>query len=292
MHLAPLAVWRCARLNWRVARLAVGRRWLSRDAFAAGYDRVAPTYDDAWQRYLRPVTDDLLARLPALPEGRILDLGCGTGYAAEILARRHPVAPVAAVDLSPQMLAGARRRVQRRGAEFVQADMLEYLAAQPPGTAALVFSAWAIGYSHPKRLLKEAARVLSPGGSLAFVVNCADTLAPVFRAFRQCMADHPDELRLAAWLHFPKCWASLQQMLVHSGFQVEWHLDGFQPITPPCGANGTVLSWLLKTGVLAGFDAMLPLAEPGPVSRHFEEHLRADPESLLHHYLAVIARRP
>ncbi|MBN2506707.1 MAG: class I SAM-dependent methyltransferase [Verrucomicrobia bacterium] len=285
-------LWRRLWLNARVIRLAACRRWLDRGAVACAYDRVAPDYDDAWQCHLRPVTDDLLSRLPALPRGRIMDLGCGTGYATGILAARHPDAPLAGVDISPRMLEEARRRVTRGAVEFAVADMLAWMAAQPSRSAALVFSAWAIGYSDPARVLAESARVLVPGGVLAFVVNYADTLAPVFRAYRHCMTLHPGQVRLAAWLKFPSCWRRLEGSLARGGFHIAWHADGRQPIVPPAPAGGAVLPWLLKTGVLAGFDAMLPLAAPGPVSEHFETLLRQNPGPLEHHYAAAVACRP
>ena len=313
---SPQAVWRCVRLNWRVTRLALDRRWLGPSAYADGYDRVAPAYDEAWQRHLRPVTDALLARIPAgrgpglvamsespsphpsppvaerVPAGHILDLGCGTGYTTARLAAEHPQSPVVGVDISRGMLAQAGRRVPGTRVEWVCADMIAFLRGQADGSAALVVSAWAIGYSQPARLIGEAARVLMPGGVLAFVVNLRDTLAPVFRAYRRCLAAFPGEVRLAARLHFPRDWPALERMLGRSGLVIAWHHDGLQPITPPVTANGSMLSWLLQTGVLAGFDAMLPLAEPGRVSAHFESLLRADPESLHHHYAAAVARRP
>lgn len=316
MALSPQALWRCVRLNWRVARLALERRWLGPSAYADGYDRVAPAYDEAWQRHLRPVTDELLARIGSgrepgsrpvnrtfsphpsppvaetVPAGRILDLGCGTGYTTARLAAEHPQAPVVGVDISRGMLAQAGRRVPGTRIEWVCADMIEFLRAQADGSAALVVSAWAMGYSQPARLIGEAARVLVPGGVLAFVVNLRDTLAPVFRAYRHCLAAFPGEVRLAARLHFPKDWPALERMLGRSGLVLEWHHDGLQPITPPATANGSMLAWLLQTGVLAGFDAMLPLAEPGRVSAHFESLLQADRVPLQHHYAAAVARRP
>ncbi len=288
----PRAFWQCLRLNCRVAQLALGHRWLGRAEVARSYDRLAPHYDTAWQRHLRPVTDTLLARLTELPTGRILDLGCGTGYATALLAARFPDASVTAVDLSAGMLAAARKRVRSTRVDFVHGDMLEQLAAQSASSAALVFSAWALGYSRPAQVVTEAARVLKPGGVLAFVVNYADTLAPVFRAFRRCMAEHVDHVRLAAWLRFPKDWPRLETTLRRQDFTLVWHEDGHQPIKPPALALGARLPWLLRTGVLAGFDAMLPLAEPGPVAEQFEHFLQLDPEPIQHHYAAAVARRP
>jgi len=52
-----------ARLNARVAGLALRGRWLGAGEIAAGYDGVAPTYDRVWQCHLRDATDALLERL-------------------------------------------------------------------------------------------------------------------------------------------------------------------------------------------------------------------------------------
>jgi len=290
---SPRLLWNCARLNLRVAGLALTDRWLDRDRFADGYDRLAASYDAAWQRHLRAVTDELLVRVPETGGGGILDLGCGTGYSTAKLAGRFAHCPIRAVDISQQMLAVARRRVERDQVEFVKDDMLDYLVGQPSASAGLIFSAWAIGYSHPRRLFSQAARVLKPGAPLAFVVNYADTLQPVFRAFRRCLLEFPDQVRLAAWLRFPRKWTTLARDLKRAGFRIAWHLDGLHPIPPPSSTDhSSRLAWLLQTGVLAGFDAMLPLAEAGPVAARFEELLASDQEPLQHHYAAVVAYRP
>ena len=52
------------------------------------------------------------------------------------------------------------------------------------------------------------------------------------------------------------------------------------------------LDRLLRTGTLAGFDAMLPLDRPGPCADTFEARLAADPEPIRHHYALAVAVRP
>jgi magnesium-protoporphyrin O-methyltransferase len=68
----------------------------------------------------------MLSRLPAdLRGARILDAGCGTGAGAAALARRG--ADVVAVDISPQLVALARERLDPALApriRFVAGDML------------------------------------------------------------------------------------------------------------------------------------------------------------------------
>ena len=217
---------------------------------AAGYDKAAPTYDTAWHRHLRPATDDLLQRLPRGLTGVILDLGSGTGYTARRLAQANPEASVVAVDISPAMLERARREAPAN-LRCVVSDMLDFVRSQPAASAALIVSTWALGYSRPARLIRECGRLLPGGARFAFIVNYADTLAPVFRSFQRCMLAFPGRVRLAAWPRFPKDWSFLEHELRQSGFAVEWHQEGSRKITAP---EGELLPWLRQTGILAGFE--------------------------------------
>jgi trans-aconitate methyltransferase len=252
---------------------------------AAGYNRVAPTYDEAWQSHLRVATNELLQRLPCNLSRTLLDLGSGTGYAARHLARVNPDATVVAVDISAAMLDRARMQAPAN-VRCVVSDMLEYVRSQETGSASLIVSTWALGYSHPARLFSECSRLLPKGGILAFTVNYSDTLAPIFSAFQRCMLRFPDRVRLAAFSRFPKDWKSLQRKLAHSWFEVEWHQDGRQQITPPAGE---LLPWLRQTGILAGFDAMLDLSDEA--AEFFETELAHNRNRISHHYSAAIARR-
>ena len=67
------------------------------------FERAAPTYDSA-ASVQRRICHDLIDRLPALPVGRLLDAGCGTGYALPLLRQRFPEAQIVGLDLSPAML--------------------------------------------------------------------------------------------------------------------------------------------------------------------------------------------
>lgn len=52
---------------------------------------------------LRPALD-LLAQVPELPPGDVVDLGCGDGAVAEALRARFPDRRLVGVDASPAML--------------------------------------------------------------------------------------------------------------------------------------------------------------------------------------------
>jgi ubiquinone/menaquinone biosynthesis C-methylase UbiE len=99
----------------RFARLAtdVVVRWpflwrLLRARLRAMFDEIAPT----WETRIGPdhvaALELALAELAAPPQ-RVLDLGTGTGVAAQAVAQRFPEAEVFGVDLAPAMVAEACR---------------------------------------------------------------------------------------------------------------------------------------------------------------------------------------
>lgn len=101
---------------------------------------------------------------------RVAELACGTAYFSAWLARAgaHPVA----LDLSAEQLATARRLQGAHGPEF---PLLHGDAERLPLTAGsvdlVVSEHGAAAWCDPTRWLPEAARVLRPGGRLAFLTN-------------------------------------------------------------------------------------------------------------------------
>jgi release factor glutamine methyltransferase len=81
-----------------------------------------------------------IERLP--PQGRLLDMGTGSGAIAVSVAHTRPDAQVTALDVSPEALAVARENAQANGARvrFVQSDWFaglngerfEVVASNPP----------------------------------------------------------------------------------------------------------------------------------------------------------------
>ncbi|MEH2494797.1 putative TPR repeat methyltransferase [Bradyrhizobium sp. AZCC 1678] len=110
------------------------------------------------------------ARRPAYFK-RAIDLGCGTGLAAAAFART--VDHFIGVDLSPRMI--ERSRATGLYAELDVADMLQGLRARPDASADLILAADAMVYvAELAPVLAEAARVLAPGGLLAFTTETHD----------------------------------------------------------------------------------------------------------------------
>lgn len=141
------------------------------------FGRAAPRYDAA-AVLQQEVERRMLERLDyiRLRPRRILDIGCGTGRAAEALLRRYPKAEVLALDFALPMLAHARRRGRwLRRPRCICGD----LDALPVADASidLVFSNVALQWSaDPAVALAGMHRVLRPGGLLMFSSFGPDTL--------------------------------------------------------------------------------------------------------------------
>jgi predicted TPR repeat methyltransferase len=141
------------------------------------FDQYAPKFESA-------LVDDLGYRGPALlfkavlaarhavrkPAffKRAIDLGCGTGLAARAFAKE--VDAFIGIDLSPRMI--ERSRATGLYAELDVAEMVQGLSGKPDASADLILAADAMVYlSDLAPLLREAARVLAPGGLLAFTAE-------------------------------------------------------------------------------------------------------------------------
>ena len=122
---------------------------------------------------------------------RAADLGCGTGLAAREFAAN--VGEFIGVDLSPGMIEEAR--ATGLYARLDVADMVQGLRAEPDASLDLVLAADAVIYLRDLApLITEVARVLRPGGILAFTTETHDGAGVILGpGLRYCHA--PDYVR-------------------------------------------------------------------------------------------------
>lgn len=137
------------------------------DAFEhAGWTtKEAAAYDSLAGRVTSQVAEPLLDAVGAGVGKRVLDVATGPGYVAARAAERG--ADVVGVDLSETMLAFARSRTP--DAEFVQGDATA-LPFPDMTFDAVTMAFLLLHLGTPERAVREAARVLRPGGRGAFSV--------------------------------------------------------------------------------------------------------------------------
>src|SRR5262245_59994510 len=107
---------------------------------------------------------DLIGALPAFDPDLVVDLGCGTGRIARLLAERFPAAAVQGVDSSASMLAEAAAEGESR-IEWRQADIARWAPDRPVG---LLFSNAALHWlPDHAALFRRLLDGVAPGGVLA-----------------------------------------------------------------------------------------------------------------------------
>ena len=129
------------------------------------YDRMGALLsfgqDPRWRRFM-------VDRLPR-DGGHVLDVATGTGLVAREIARRS-AARIVGIDLSPEMLHGARAAIGRDRLEARVSLCLGQAERLPFGDGAFdaVTFTYLLRYvNDPAATLAELARVLKPGGVLA-----------------------------------------------------------------------------------------------------------------------------
>jgi 2-polyprenyl-3-methyl-5-hydroxy-6-metoxy-1,4-benzoquinol methylase len=107
----------------------------------------------------------------ALDRGaEVLDIGCGSGHAANLLARAFPRSRVSGYDFSEGGIAAARREAQAFGSTNVRFEVRDAAAFDESGRYDLITAFDVIhDQARPAEVLRTAARALKPGGTFLMV---------------------------------------------------------------------------------------------------------------------------
>jgi SAM-dependent methyltransferase len=158
------------------------------------------------------------------PGQRLLDLGCGPGYATLDLARLVGSAGhVAGVDVSPRFVAHLRARAAALHATNVSAEVQDLEALELP-TASFdgAYARWVLTFlRRPEAVVATAARALKPGGRLVvqdYSHYAGLQMAPGHPAFRRAI-----DAVVRSWLEGggdPDVGARVPRMMVDAGMEV------------------------------------------------------------------------
>lgn len=142
---------------------------------AAQYDRARPPYPEA-------LIDDLMAREPR----DVLDVGCGTGKAARLLAKRG--LSVLGVEIDTGMAEVAR-------GHGIDVEVAPFESWDDAGRRFdLITSGQAWHWLDPDAGARKAAQLLRPGGTLALFWNMSQLDGPLLTAMAEVYRREAPEL--------------------------------------------------------------------------------------------------
>jgi ubiquinone/menaquinone biosynthesis C-methylase UbiE len=245
------------------------------------------TIPATYHTYLGPMlfhgfADDLAARLPAMPEIRVLEIACGTGILTErLLGRLGANGTLVATDLNEAMFQLAQQRIgPQPGLEWRQADGGK-LPFADASFDAIVCQFGLMFFPDKAAGVREAFRVLKPGGSYLFNVwdtiganpgpgIAAETIAPYFGDLPLPFLGTPFSL------HEPE---PIRDWLTAAGFaNIEWRTLSKIGTSPSAkhAATGQVLGSPLHTEIMSRFPELLDEIVAA-VARNYTARLGGDP---------------
>ncbi len=181
---------------------------------------------------LRPALD-LLAQVPLLPPGDVVDLGCGAGAVGPALGLRFPDRTLQGIDRSAAMLEEA----EATGAytRLARTDIADWLPGAP---VALIFANAALNWlSNHDALLPRLADMLVPGGVLA-VQSPRQQEAPSHALLRSLSAQmFPDRFDWAGWREDVLDLNDYARLLAPLGSADLWETTYAQTLAPQSEAH-------------------------------------------------------
>ncbi len=229
---------------------------------------------------LRPALD-LLARIGPVPDGPVVDLGCGSGSVAGALAARF-AGRLIGVDASPAMLDEAR-------ATGAYAALINEDAGlwRPDLSPALIFSNAALQWlGDHAMLMPRLAGYLTPGGVLA-VQMPRQTRAPSHRFLRDIAAAmFPDRFDFSGWRAPVEAAETYVRMLEPLGQVEAWQTDYVQRLAADPAAKPGIYPGAHPVRRFTESTAMRPFLER-LTNRETKRYLAAYDEALAVAYPAL-----
>jgi len=126
---------------------------------------------DEMEDHHSDITDQTIALMNIQPTDRILDLGCGTGWASRRLARMASAGEVVGLDVADEM----QHRAEEASSGFNNIRYVWGSAENIPALDGLFTKVLSVEsfyyYADQNKALRELKRVMAPGGQLFILIN-------------------------------------------------------------------------------------------------------------------------
>ena len=132
--------------------------------------------DDVWRRIFDQIlVPGFIGAVPGLPDQlrkgiRVLDIGCGTGHAMNVLAREFPNSTFLGYDIAEDAIARAREEANEMGLSNSMFDVVDVTDLPPDPKFDLITAFDAVhDQKAPDAVLRSANRALASGGKFLMI---------------------------------------------------------------------------------------------------------------------------
>jgi ubiquinone/menaquinone biosynthesis C-methylase UbiE len=234
---------------------------------------------------------DYLDAMDIADTAKVLDIGCGTGLAARAIARRNGFAgTITGVDLSPYLVAAAKRLAAEEGV----AERLDFRAGDvhkldfsDNSFDALVAHTVLSHVEDPLSVLKEAARVVKPGGTVG--IFDGDYASLTFDHADPDKGKAYDEALISALVTNPRVMRQLPRLMRAAGLEL---LACFSYVLSEAGAANFWSSAIEAYRKLVPKSGMMSQDEANAWAAALREDSDAGVFFGSSNYYAYVARRP
>ncbi|MBU4078110.1 methyltransferase domain-containing protein [Patescibacteria group bacterium] len=257
------------------------------------YDDISGSYNELFLEKMGKHTVELVQELEAVGHSKILDLGSGTGYFYEYLRESCPECRITAIDFSPKMMKFAKASAVNGKGIFICGEMLGEINKLPADSYDIVVCAWSLGYTYPRKLLRQAYRVLKKNGRIGIIINTRNSIPEARKLFWKTLFKYPHKMQKIMFeLSWPRNKDDLSRLLAKSGFKNtrNWHKE--EPFVFINGADA--VNWIFNTGALAGYDQILDIKNDIELFNYFVKNWESDSSDnivITHKFVVAIAKK-
>ena len=224
---------------------------------------------DLYDAYLTPLFDtwsNVLLRVTP-PSGEVLDIACGTGVVTRKLAQIPTVERVEAIDIAAPMIEKAKALTQPELRTAFQVASADQLPFEDNRFNAAYCQQGLQFFPSKVDALREAARVVKPGGRLTFSVwTRANDGNPVFASFEEIIARKLGEDLLPFGPFSFGNPGEIELVAIEAGLK-SVKIERVEQLAPLCDPRTLVLFDLLFLGRPGSDGNMQPLFKPSDSSK-------------------------
>lgn len=246
---------------------------INKIAVTTAFNRAATSYDSqaVAQHSIVKRLAEMIDNCNIEPNGRVLEVGCGTGLLTKEIAHNLKPAQLTLNDISPQMGAVA---TQYTDAEFICADAEEFPFE---GEYDLIASSSAMQwFVSPESFIEKMASRMTPGAVMAISTFGVDNLIEITSLSGKGL-EYPSVERL-------------REMFERASLRIEEFVE--EKITLTFATTRDVLAHLRETGVNNTSTSKLSFKQTKEMLHEYERRYKTkDGVSLSYHPIYIICRK-